>query len=101
MIKIKITFLSFEEFKNTLTSIFCSNDYYTLTKFIFDLYDCDRDGYITDEDCRLMLSYIPITGKLMYKEKRNDIDSITFDDRISQQEIFRILKKSFQNNIVD
>jgi Ca2+-binding EF-hand superfamily protein len=93
-------FLNFEEFKNTLTSIFYSNDYYTLSKFIFDLYDCDRDGYITDEDCRLMLSYIPITGKLIYKEKRNDIDSITFDDRkFSQQEIFRILKKSFQNNI--
>lgn len=27
---------------------------------IFDMYDFDRDGYISPEDVRLILSYIPM-----------------------------------------
>ena len=98
--KDKDNFLNFEEFKNAIFSIFYSNDYDILTKLIFDIFDCDRDGYISDEDCRLMLSYIPITGKLILKDKKNEYEKITFQDRVtSQEEIYKIVRKSFQNNI--
>ena len=98
--KDKDNFLNFEEFKNTIFSIFYSNDYDILTKLIFDIFDCDRDGYISDEDCRLMLSYIPITGKLLLKDKKCEYDRITFEDRMTaQEEIFKIVRRSFQNNI--
>ena len=98
--KDKDNFLNFEEFKNTIFSIFYSNDYDILTKLIFDIFDCDRDGYISEEDCRLMLSYIPITGKLVLKEKKQEYEKITFQDRVdSQEEIYKIVRKSFQNNI--
>ena len=98
--KDKDNFLNFEEFKNAIFSIFYSNDYDILTKLIFDIFDCDRDGYISEEDCRLMLSYIPITGKLILKDKKNEYEKITFQDRVtSQEEIYKIVRKSFQNNI--
>ena len=98
--KDKDNFLNFEEFKNTIFSFFYSNDYDILTKLIFDIFDCDRDGYISDEDCRLMLSYIPITGKLLLKDKKCEYDRITFEDRMTaQEEIFKIVRRSFQNNI--
>jgi Ca2+-binding EF-hand superfamily protein len=29
-------------------------------KFAFDIYDFDRDGYITKEDARIVMSYLPI-----------------------------------------
>jgi Ca2+-binding EF-hand superfamily protein len=29
-------------------------------KLVFDIYDFDRDGYITPEDVRIILSYVPI-----------------------------------------
>jgi Ca2+-binding EF-hand superfamily protein len=31
-------------------------------KLVFDIYDFDRDGYITPEDVRIVLSYVPITN---------------------------------------
>jgi len=27
---------------------------------VFDIYDFDKDGYITSEDVRIILSYIPM-----------------------------------------
>jgi Ca2+-binding EF-hand superfamily protein len=42
------------------------------SKFIFDLYDFDKDGYITKEDIRVVLSYVPL--KTQQKE-----DSLKFE----------------------
>jgi hypothetical protein len=40
-----------------------AGDYMDLTRFIFKLYDFDKDTYITPEDIRLVLSYIPISSE--------------------------------------
>lgn len=32
----------------------------TQVKLVFEIYDFDRDGYITPEDVRIILSYVPI-----------------------------------------
>ena len=40
-----------------------AGDYMNLTKFIFRLYDFNKDSYITPEDIRLVLSYIPISDE--------------------------------------
>ena len=34
-------------------------------KFIFQMYDFDNDGYISKEDMRTILSYVPIKNKLI------------------------------------
>jgi Ca2+-binding EF-hand superfamily protein len=31
--------------------------------FIFNLYDFDKDGYISKEDVRTVLSYVPLNAK--------------------------------------
>jgi Ca2+-binding EF-hand superfamily protein len=60
-----------------------SGQYSTLTKFIFDLYDFDRDGIITPADIRLVLSYIPLNTN-----KFNE----NYEDRLqAQSEIQMIL----------
>ena len=33
------------------------------SKFIFNLYDFDKDGYISKEDIKVVLSYVPIKAK--------------------------------------
>jgi Ca2+-binding EF-hand superfamily protein len=38
------------------------------SKFIFDFYDFDRDGMITKEDIRIVMSYISLTQR----EKSNN-----------------------------
>jgi Ca2+-binding EF-hand superfamily protein len=51
--------IDLEEFIHGMTILF-SEDYSQLTKFIFDLYDFDRDGKISKEDIRIIYSYIPL-----------------------------------------
>ena len=36
------------------------SDFDEQVKLVFDIYDFDRDGYITKEDVRIILSYIPV-----------------------------------------
>jgi Ca2+-binding EF-hand superfamily protein len=38
-----------------------------LAKFIFKLYDYDKDGKINKEDIRIVLSYIPINTMTKFK----------------------------------
>jgi Ca2+-binding EF-hand superfamily protein len=57
-----------------MTKLF-TESFEEMSKFIFDLYDFDKDGYITKEDIRVVLSYIPlntkekVTGSKMKYEK--------------------------------
>jgi len=39
-----------------------------LAKFIFKLYDYDKDGEINKEDIRIVLSYIPINTRGKYSK---------------------------------
>jgi len=43
--------------------------YEQLTKFIFEFYDFDKDGRISREDVRVVLSYIPL--KVMEQKIKN------------------------------
>ena len=52
-------YLSSEEFINNLLLIY-SNDFATKLRLVFSLYDFDEDNFITQEDVRLILSYVPI-----------------------------------------
>ena len=47
------------EFIEGLTTLF-SDSTDKIEKFIFQLYDFDKDGFISKEDVRVVLSYIPL-----------------------------------------
>lgn len=79
-----------------MTTLF-SEDYEKLIKFIFNLYDFDKDGLISKEDIRIVLSYVPLNTdnfKSFSKYLGNQ-----FKDRIeSQDEIYSLLEKVFKTN---
>lgn len=64
----KSGYIDLREFVHGFFKVYYSN-FETKIKLSFDLYDFDRDGYITREDVRLILSHIPIcntvTGKVV------------------------------------
>ena len=45
-----------------MLTLFCET-YEKMLKFIFNLYDFDKDNYISKEDIRIVLSYIPLNTK--------------------------------------
>jgi Ca2+-binding EF-hand superfamily protein len=50
------------EFIEGMTQLFCEN-FEKLATFIFNFYDFDKDGLISKEDIRTVLSYIPLNTK--------------------------------------
>ena len=74
-------------------------DYEKTSHFIFDFYDFDHDGKITQEDIRVVLSYITLTYSDHNSEKKiaNTIN-ISYHHRLtSQEELCDILNKCFTN----
>lgn len=51
-------YIDLKEFVYVLFKIYYSK-FEEQVKLVFDIYDFDRDGYITKEDVRIILSYIP------------------------------------------
>lgn len=51
--------LDLSEFIDGMSSLF-SESFDKMEKFIFNFYDFDKDGIITKEDVRIVLSYIPL-----------------------------------------
>jgi Ca2+-binding EF-hand superfamily protein len=101
--KDKNGYLSFEEFSGGMITLF-SEDYHSLLKFIFDMYDINRTGKIIKEDIRVVFSYINLAPK--NNKKTSDSfgkmpivdDDLNYLDRIeSQNEIFLLLEKVFGN----
>lgn len=45
-----------------MTTLFSEN-FDKMEKFIFNFYDFDKDGFITKEDVKVVLSYIPLNIK--------------------------------------
>jgi len=41
--------------------ILLTENFEKTSKFIFDFYDFDKDGYISKEDIRIVLSYVPLS----------------------------------------
>lgn len=74
-----------------------SESYDALTKFIFDFYDFDKDGKISREDIRVVLSYVPLNKKVVGGNKLK-FEKEDFKDRVeSQDELHEILDRSFKN----
>ena len=48
------------EFLTGLLRIYCST-FDQRTKFVFDIYDFDTDGFISKDDISTILSYMPVT----------------------------------------
>lgn len=73
-------------------------------KLVFDVYDFDRDGYISKEDVRLILSYVP---KLKDEEAKTEKEGVfsqegggndDYNTRIEiQQEISQLIDLAFQD----
>lgn len=55
----KTDYVDLREFVHGFFKVYYSN-LETKIKLSFDMYDFDRDGYITKEDVRLILTHIPI-----------------------------------------
>ena len=75
-----------------------SDNYEKLIEFIFDFYDFDKDGKISKEDVRVVLSYIPlnITKHEKYSEMKLKFEHEEFKDRVeSQEELFNLMEKCF------
>jgi len=59
----KTEYIELREFIHGFFKVFYSN-LETKMKLSFDIYDFDRDGLISREDVRLILSHIPIEKQL-------------------------------------
>ena len=51
--------ICFPEFSSGMTKLYTGN-FDELITFIFQFYDFDKDGKISSEDVRIVLSYIPL-----------------------------------------
>ena len=91
--KSKNGYLDPKEFIEGMNTLF-SESFNSLANFIFKFYDFDRDGYITKEDVRVVLSYVPLQKK--YTKGKMKFEQEDFKDRVeSQDELFNILNNSF------
>lgn len=82
-------------------AILFSENFEKLVKFIFNFYDFDKDGLISKEDVRVVLSYIPLNLSLKknYSNLKLKFEKEDFKDRIeSQDELYTLLEKSFESN---
>ena len=73
-----------------------------LVKLIFRLYDFDRDGKISKEDVKLVLSYIPLTTTGFEQKYKMKFELENFIDKSeSQNEIQSTLEKIFKTEYLD
>lgn len=96
-------YIDLKEFVYILFKIYYSN-FDNQVKLVFDIYDFDRDGYITKEDVRIILSYIPKLKDEEAKGKKEGVFSQEgggeddFHSRIQiQEEISQLLEVVFQD----
>ena len=90
----KNDYLDPKEFLSGMISLF-SDNFEQSAKFIFNFYDFDRDGFITKEDVRVVLSYVPIQTKIRSKSHlKYEVED--FNDRVeAQDELFNMLNTVF------
>lgn len=77
----KSHYLSPKEFIEGMVTLYCE-DVKTLIAFLFQFYDFDNDGFVTKEDIRVILSYMPMVDNF------NDMVAI-------QEEIHKSLSNIF------
>lgn len=92
----KNDYIDLREFVHGFFKVYYSN-LETKIKLSFDIYDFDRDGYITKEDVRLILSHIPIVNTVDRKVQQEGTftqeggGTQVFMDRIQTQEEISLL----------
>ena len=91
-------YLDVKEFVSGMTTLF-SGYYEQLLKFIFNLYDFDKDGKIKINDVKLILEYVPIKTNQPKKAQLLKYEKAEFIDRIEvQNELSTILSNAFGEN---
>lgn len=89
--------IDLKEFVEGMRKLFTGH-YDSLINFIFNLYDFDKDGLISKEDIRIVLSYVPLEVDTKYSNFRK-FDISEFKDRVeSQEELHTLLEKVFKNS---
>jgi hypothetical protein len=82
------------EFIEGMTSLFY-DPFDNLTKFVFKIYDLNRDNIISKEDVKVVLSYVTIKSE-NYKFLKLRFERAEFRDRVeSQIELHSIIEKTF------
>lgn len=84
-------FVDILEFIAGMCTMF-SGTFENLVTFIFNFYDFDKDGVISKEDIRVVLSYVPLNTK--YKENKLKFERY-FDDKARTIKIELKAKRSF------
>jgi Ca2+-binding EF-hand superfamily protein len=92
-------YLDIHEFHDGMTVLF-SESFDKLASFIFEFYDFDKDGLISYEDVRIVLSYVPLNVNMPNNDNgiRLKMEKEEYKDRIeSQDELAQLLVNFFQN----
>lgn len=76
--KKKEEFVTQKSFVSNFTKIFIG-DLDTKMKFTFQMYDFDNDGWITPEDIRIMMSYMPFNRNIQIQNVQLLLDDRGFD----------------------
>ena len=88
-------YVELDNFVKGMTTLF-TKDFEDLVKFIFSFYDFDKDGKISKEDIRIVLSYIPL-NKSKIKRISNNSEDKKFEGRLeSQDELHNTLDSLFK-----
>ena len=91
-------YLDVKEFVSGMTTLF-SGYYEQLLKFIFNLYDFEKNGKIKINDVKLILEYVPIKTNQPKKAQLLKYEKAEFIDRIEvQNELSTILSNAFGEN---
>ena len=96
-------YVDLESFLNGMLTLF-TKEFDDLVKFVFSFYDFDKDGKISKEDIRIVLSYMPL-----HQSKTNEKSSSScgspnlilneFSERIaSQEELHSTLDRIFKED---
>jgi len=64
-------YLDLTEFASNLFKLY-SSEFYVKMKLIFDLYDFDKDGFITRDDAKTLLSHVPLHKKINENPSPNE-----------------------------
>ena len=94
-------YLTKNEFLYGMGNLFTHNFEY-LSKFIFDFFDSDNNGFINKEDVRLIFSYIPLIKDKYSFAYKFRLEEPTFAEQLmSQEEISNILSNMFKKPNMD
>ena len=93
----KTNYINCNDFIDGMVNLF-SGELDKLIQFIFRFYDFDKDGKVSKEDIRIVLSYVPLNTKNLNKQKSLKFEKENFNDRLeSQSELHEKLDVIFKN----